>query len=69
MRFSKKPEGIAQAFLLGESFIQDEPVALVLGDNLFFGHDLIKLLKQVRNSVKTSGGEEVFAYWVKPRTI
>ncbi|MDP6329780.1 MAG: sugar phosphate nucleotidyltransferase, partial [SAR324 cluster bacterium] len=34
----EKPEGIAQAFILGEPFIHEEPVALVLGDNLFFGH-------------------------------
>ena len=51
----EKPEGIAQAFLLGESFIQDETVALVLGDNLF-GNDLIKLLKDARNRVDTSNG-------------
>ena len=61
----EKPEGIAQAFLLGESFIQDETVALVLGDNLFFGNDLIKLLKDARNRVDTSNGGEIFAYRVK----
>ena len=61
----EKPKGIAQAFMLGESFIQEEPVALVLGDNLFFGHDLVKLLKQARNRVETSNGGEVFAYWVR----
>ena len=61
----EKPEGIAQAFMLGESFIQEEPVALVLGDNLFFGHDLVKLLKQARNRVETTGGGEIFAYWVR----
>jgi len=61
----EKPEGIAQAFLLGESFIEDETVALVLGDNLFFGNDLIKLLKDARNRVDTSNGGEIFAYRVK----
>ena len=61
----EKPEGIAQAFLLGESFIQDETVALVLGDNLFFGNDLIKLLKDARKRVDTSNGGEIFAYRVK----
>src|SRR5882724_9387056 len=39
-----KPEGIAQAFLLGADFVANEPVCLVLGDNLFFGHDLQGLL-------------------------
>ena len=56
----EKPEGIAQAFILGESFIHEDPVALVLGDNLFFGHDLVKLLKQARNRVETSNGGEVW---------
>ena len=37
----------------------------MLGDNLFFGHDLVKLLKQARNRVETSNGGEVFAYWVR----
>ena len=61
----EKPEGIAQAFMLGESFIQEEPVALVLGDNLFFGHDLVKLLKQARKRVESAGGGEIFSYRVR----
>src|ERR1700739_3619152 len=40
-----KPEGIAQAFLLGEQFIAGSPTALVLGDNIFYGHDLAKDLR------------------------
>ena len=61
----EKPEGIAQAFMLGESFIQEEPVALVLGDNLFFGNDLIKLLIQARKRVESAGGGEIFSYRVR----
>ena len=61
----EKPKGIAQAFMLGESFIQEEPVALVLGDNLFFGHDLVKLLKQARKRVESAGGGEIFSYRVR----
>ena len=61
----EKPEGIAQAFMLGESFIQKEPVALVLGDNLFFGNDLIKLLIQARKRVESAGGGEIFSYRVR----
>ena len=61
----EKPKGIAQAFMLGESFIQEEPVALALGDNLFFGNDLIKLLIQARKRVESAGGGEIFSYRVR----
>jgi glucose-1-phosphate thymidylyltransferase len=54
-----KPEGIAQAFLLGESFIADDPCALVLGDNIFYGHDLAK---DLREAASRSKGARVFAY-------
>jgi glucose-1-phosphate thymidylyltransferase len=54
-----KPEGIAQAFLLGESFISNGPCALVLGDNIFYGHDLAKDLRQ---SASKNEGARVFAY-------
>src|SRR5437899_12535275 len=43
-----KPEGIAQAFLVGREFIGKERVALVLGDNIFYGHDLTELLKRAK---------------------
>jgi glucose-1-phosphate thymidylyltransferase len=58
----KKPEGIAQAFLLAEEFLQGSPCALVLGDNIFYGHDLAK---DLRNSVERSQGARVFAYPVQ----
>ncbi|HET9408171.1 MAG TPA: glucose-1-phosphate thymidylyltransferase RfbA [Candidatus Sulfotelmatobacter sp.] len=54
-----KPEGIAQAFLVGESFISDRPCALVLGDNIFYGHDLARDLRQAASADK---GARVFAY-------
>jgi len=54
-----RPEGIAQAFLLGEKFIGGSPCALVLGDNIFYGHDLAKDLREA--SVQTEGAR-VFAY-------
>ncbi|HVN17919.1 MAG TPA: glucose-1-phosphate thymidylyltransferase RfbA [Dongiaceae bacterium] len=54
-----KPEGIAQAFLLGEQFLQACPCALVLGDNIFYGHDFAKDLRA--SAVKTHGAR-VFAY-------
>jgi glucose-1-phosphate thymidylyltransferase len=54
-----KPEGIAQAFLIGREFIAGECVALVLGDNIFYGHDLTELLK---HAAARSRGATVFAY-------
>ncbi len=54
-----KPEGIAQAFLLAEEFLAGSPCALVLGDNIFYGHDLAKELRQ---AAAKAGGARVFAY-------
>ena len=61
----EKPEGIAQAFILGDSFLQNEPVALVLGDNLFFGNDLVNLISQARKRLELIGGGEIFSYRVR----
>ena len=54
-----RPEGIAQAFLLGEPFLGGSPCALVLGDNIFYGHDLVKDLREAAAKVQ---GARVFAY-------
>jgi glucose-1-phosphate thymidylyltransferase len=58
----KSPDGLAQAFILGRSFVGDSPSALVLGDNIFYGHDFAPLLK--RASDRTAGAT-VFAYHVQ----
>ncbi|MGY2487096.1 glucose-1-phosphate thymidylyltransferase RfbA [Cupriavidus sp. CP313] len=55
------PDGLAQAFLIGRDFLDGGPSALVLGDNIFHGHDLPKLL---RNADSRQGGASVFAYHV-----
>jgi glucose-1-phosphate thymidylyltransferase len=56
-----KPEGLAQAFLIGREFVNDQPSALVLGDNIFYGHDLVK---QLVASHQREQGATVFAYHV-----
>lgn len=58
----EKPEGIAQAFLIAESFIQNEPVALILGDNIFYSQNLKHLLNEAG---KLSEGAMIFGYEVK----
>lgn len=55
------PDGLAQAFLLGEDFIDNEPCALILGDNLYYGHDLQLSLN---NASKNEDGATVFGYHV-----
>ncbi len=57
-----EPKGIAQAFLLGEEFIGDDPVALILGDNIFYGRGFSGMLQEVRNREE---GATVFGYRVK----
>ena len=54
-----KPEGLAQAFIIGKKFLQSRPSALILGDNIFYGHDLVPLL---RAADATQDGATVFAY-------
>ncbi len=56
------PEGIAQAFLIGEKFLKDSPCALILGDNLFHGQDLVNKLSKCNSS---QSGASIFAYPVR----
>jgi len=56
-----KPEGLAQAFLIGEEFIGDNRVCLILGDNIFYGHQIEETL---RSAVDQESGASVFAYYV-----
>jgi glucose-1-phosphate thymidylyltransferase len=57
-----RPEGIAQAFVIGEKFIANEPVCLILGDNIFYGHGLAKTLLDKGDDPK---GGMVFGYYVR----
>lgn len=58
-----KPEGLAQAFTLGEDFINGEPCAMILGDNIFYGNGFTQLLKQAANDAQ-NGKATVFGYYV-----
>jgi len=60
-----KPEGLAQAFVLGEEFIENDDVCLILGDNIFFGSGFSDTLKNVVKNLQTKGGATVFGYNVK----
>lgn len=60
-----KPEGLAQAFIIGEEFVGKDDVCLILGDNIFFGQNFSGALKQVIKNIETSGGATVFGYKVK----
>ncbi len=58
------PDGLAQAFLIGEAFIGGHACCLILGDNIFFGHGLVAQLQHAATRVRRSGGGTVFAYHV-----
>src|SRR5262245_28948701 len=61
-REQAKPAGIAQAFLIGADFIGTDPVCLILGDNIFYGNELVEALE--RSAALTSGAK-LFAYHVQ----
>ncbi len=58
------PDGLAQAFIIGEEFIGNDDACLVLGDNIFYGHGLVDLLSKARNNVEQEGKATVFGYYV-----
>jgi len=58
------PEGLAQAFIIGEEFIGDDNAALILGDNIFYGSNLPEVLHKAQSDVLNGGGGVVFAYHV-----
>jgi glucose-1-phosphate thymidylyltransferase len=59
------PDGLAQAFILGEDFIGQDAVCMVLGDNIFYGHGLVAMLKQALVNVAQHNKATVFGYHVK----
>lgn len=69
VKFSYKiqpsPDGLAQAFILGEEFIGDDSVCMILGDNIFHGSHFVSKLKDAINSADEEGVATIFGYWVK----
>ncbi len=58
------PDGLAQAFIIGEEFIGDDSVALVLGDNIFYGAGFSQMLHQAAQASEQEGEATIFGYWV-----
>jgi glucose-1-phosphate thymidylyltransferase len=72
MRFTyavqDRPRGLADAFIVGKDFIADDSVALVLGDNIFYGQSFTASLKKAAAKVENDGGATIFGYYVKDPT-
>ena len=72
MRFEyavqEKPRGLADAFIVGKDFIGSDSVALVLGDNIFYGQSFTSTLKNARSKISSNGGAVIFGYYVKDPT-
>ncbi|MCH2033320.1 MAG: glucose-1-phosphate thymidylyltransferase RfbA [Tenacibaculum sp.] len=58
------PDGLAQAFIIGEEFIGNDDVCLILGDNIFYGHGLTSMLKKAKSNVESENKATVFGYYV-----
>ena len=61
----KEPRGLAEAFIIGESFIGSDSAALVLGDNIFYGQSFSHILRRANERVTTEGGATIFGYYVR----
>ena len=62
------PDGLAQAFLIGEQFMGDDSVCLVLGDNIFYGQSFTRMLREAVRSAEEEQKATVFGYWVRSLT-
>ena len=69
MQFSyavqEQPRGLADAFIIGADFIGDDSVALVLGDNIFYGQSFSRVLRNVSERVQKEKGATIFGYYVR----
>ncbi|WP_297445082.1 sugar phosphate nucleotidyltransferase, partial [Desulfurobacterium sp.] len=61
----EKPNGLAEGLVLAEDFIGNDNICYMLGDNIFYGHDLVRIMKDAKKEIETGGGAYVFGYYVK----
>ncbi|HIE58648.1 MAG TPA: glucose-1-phosphate thymidylyltransferase [Persephonella sp.] len=64
-KVQEKPNGLAEGLILAEDFIKNDSICYVLGDNIFFGHHLPKLMKEALKEIEHKGGAYIFGYYVK----
>ncbi len=64
-KVQEKPRGLAEGLILGGEFLNGEKVCYMLGDNIFFGHDLPKIMKEAKEEIEKEGGACIFGYYVK----
>ncbi len=61
----EKPRGLAEGLVLAEGYVKGSKICYALGDNIFFGHDLVKILREAKEEVERDGGAYIFGYSVK----
>ncbi|TCK04459.1 glucose-1-phosphate thymidylyltransferase RfbA [Phorcysia thermohydrogeniphila] len=64
-RIQEKPNGLAEGLILAEDFIGNDNICYLLGDNIFYGHDLVKIMAEAKKEIEEKGGAYVFGYYVK----
>ncbi|GAB6077185.1 glucose-1-phosphate thymidylyltransferase RfbA [Desulfurobacterium crinifex] len=64
-RIQEKPNGLAEGLILAKEFIGNDNICYMLGDNVFFGHDLVKIMAEAKKEIEENGGAYVFGYYVK----
>jgi glucose-1-phosphate thymidylyltransferase len=64
-RIQEKPNGLAEGLILAEEFIGEDNICYMLGDNIFYGHDLVKIMAEAKKEIEENGGAYVFGYYVK----
>ncbi len=64
-KIQEKPRGLAEGLILAEEFVGSENVCLILGDNIFFGHNLPKIMNEAKEEIEKNGGAYIFGYYVK----